>query len=268
MEMLSLKNLFQAIFGASVVPQEEKVPVPQVEVLPATPPVTYVPQVNSKEAISTYAIGEDFCPSYRYAMDLGGQLYIWDCGFYRPINERAMGKLVTEYLEGRGQGPLWSSHGVREVMKYIQTSARLLWEIPPLDEVLLENGILNLRTKTFGPWSPDWLSPIKIPVSYNPDATCPEIDKFIASIFPKDAIDLAYELAADLLTPDRSIQKAILLYGTGGNGKSTFLCLLSRFIGSCNISNYTLHNWSQMNLLPQDCVENLPIFVQISPPRA
>src|SRR5581483_11001589 len=67
------------------------------------------------------------------------------------------------------------------------------------------------------------------------------IDKFVLSTFPSDAVVIAYEIPAWLVTPDTSIQKAILLLGDGANGKSTYLCLVIAFIGRRNCSAVSLH---------------------------
>jgi putative DNA primase/helicase len=70
-----------------------------------------------------------------------------------------------------------------------------------------------------------------LPVSYDPKATCPNIDQFVAEVFPDDSTHLAYEIAGWLLTPLTSLQKAILLKGQGGNGKSVFIKILTRLLG-------------------------------------
>jgi P4 family phage/plasmid primase-like protien len=51
---------------------------------------------------------------------------------------------------------------------------------------------------------------------------------------------LAWEILGDLLTPDRSIQKAICLVGEGGNGKSAFLDLAANFVGTENVCHLSL----------------------------
>jgi putative DNA primase/helicase len=60
-------------------------------------------------------------------------------------------------------------------------------------------------------------------------------------VFPADATKLAYEVAGWLMVPDTSIQKAVLLTGDGGNGKSTYLAALLRFVGGANAANLSLH---------------------------
>jgi putative DNA primase/helicase len=51
---------------------------------------------------------------------------------------------------------------------------------------------------------------------------------------------LAWQVLGDLLTPDRSIQKAIALIGEGGNGKGVFLQLAVNFVGLENVSHLSL----------------------------
>ena len=78
-------------------------------------------------------------------------------------------------------------------------------------------------------------------MTFEPTATCPAIEAFVAQIFPADAIELAWEIPAFLMRPDNSIQKAILLSGPGGNGKSTYLAMVEAFLGRQNTSNVSLH---------------------------
>ena len=56
-----------------------------------------------------------------------------------------------------------------------------------------------------------------------------------------DTQKLPFEIAAWLMLPDASIQKAVLLLGEGANGKSAWLNLLRTFLGSENVSSLSLH---------------------------
>ena len=57
------------------------------------------------------------------------------------------------------------------------------------------------------------------------------IEEFIQQVFPQDSLELAWEILGDLITADRSIQKAICVVGEGGNGKSAFCQLCTNFVG-------------------------------------
>jgi phage/plasmid-associated DNA primase len=84
------------------------------------------------------------------------------------------------------------------------------------------------------------LSTVRIPIRFDTEATAPKSTDFVEEVFPEDAMPLACEILGDLLTPDRSIQKASCLVGEGGNGKSAFLDLASNFVGTENIFHLSL----------------------------
>jgi len=54
----------------------------------------------------------------------------------------------------------------------------------------LKNGLLRVKTRELLPHSHEWLSTIRIPIRFDPDATCPPIDRFIGEIFPCDPTGL------------------------------------------------------------------------------
>lgn len=79
------------------------------------------------------------------------------------------------------------------------------------------------------------------PIKYDPTAECPEIDKFLGEVLG-DKKQLAYEMAGYAIvesTPNKW-QRAFMLIGPGDNGKSTFLNLITLFLGKDNISQQTL----------------------------
>jgi putative DNA primase/helicase len=127
-----------------------------------------------------------------------------------------------------------------EVIEFITLDVPEMPEQPSTELVNLRNGLLNVRTRELFAHSPEFLSTIRIPITFNREAACPAIDKFIGEVFAHDAIPLAWEILGDLLTPDRSVQKAICLLGEGGNGKSAFLDLATNFVGTENICNLSL----------------------------
>jgi P4 family phage/plasmid primase-like protien len=193
------------------------------------------------QKITTNVLADAITAVDHFAQDAGGKLYRFSGGTYNRYAERYIRQRVKEVLESSGRADEWSSHRANEVVEYIRADAPELWERPPLGEVNVLNGILNVETRELREHDPGFLSPVQIPVRYDPEAACPEWDRFVAEVFPEDARELAFEMPADLMTPSRSAQKAILLLGEGSNGKSTYLRALSAFVGSPNISTVSLH---------------------------
>ncbi|MEO8595518.1 MAG: phage/plasmid primase, P4 family [Candidatus Solibacter sp.] len=186
------------------------------------------------------SVSDRLVSEFHFARDAAEQLYCYENGLYLPTD--FMVRRQTQLLlEKAGLSGKWSSHRGCEVVNYTMLKSPSIWEGPPCNEINLKNGILDVRTGKLRPHSPEFLSPIQIPVKYDEAATCPAWDRFIAEVFPADCVDLAWEILGDLMTPDRSIQKAGLLVGEGGNGKSVFLNGCTAFVGHRNVSSVPLH---------------------------
>lgn len=175
-----------------------------------------------------------------FAQDPGGKLYRFSSGVYKPDGSTHVKRFVKKLLEIWNLTAKWSSARSEEVVEFIRVDAPTLWERPPLHLLNVRNGLLHLETGQLKPHSADHLSSVQLPVIFDPAATCPVWDGFVEDVFPDDARDFAWQIAAWLMIPDTSEQKAILLLGGGSNGKSTFLAGLSAFLGLPNVSAVSL----------------------------
>jgi P4 family phage/plasmid primase-like protien len=222
-----------AIPGALGTPPPTPGDKAQKELIPAV-----VTTITKKEVVKR--VSDLLIAGHHFARDAAERLYVYKDGIYEPCDFYVR-RRTQLLLEEAGLAGKWSSHHGREVVQYTMLRAKPLWEEPPLDEINLLNGILNTRDGVLRAHSPEFLSPIQIPVSYDPAATCPEWEKFVGEVFPEDTTELAWEILGDLITPDRSIQKAGLLVGEGGNGKGVFLAGCIAFVGVKNVSTVPLH---------------------------
>jgi putative DNA primase/helicase len=176
-----------------------------------------------------------------FAVDVGGKLFHYANGVYRPNGRRRIDRCCKKLMEEWGATQSWNTHRVKEVREYLRTDAPILWDRPPLDVVNVKNGLLHLKTRALHPHTPDHLSTVQLPVAYDPQALCPAWHQFLNEVFPEDCQDLPWQLIAWLMTPDTSIQKAVLLLGEGRNGKSTFLTAVKAFLGKENVAGVSLH---------------------------
>jgi putative DNA primase/helicase len=87
------------------------------------------------------------------------------------------------------------------------------------------NGTVNLRTGELRPHRREDLLTRLAPVNYNPEALCPRFLEFLHQITGGNDSLIGYlqRIVGYALTGDVSEQCLFLLYGTGANGKSTFL---------------------------------------------
>lgn len=70
---------------------------------------------------------------------------------------------------------------------------------------------------------------IQIPIIYDSNAKCLEIDQFLTDVFGFETVPLVYEMLAYFLMPHVKYQKAFILYGPPSTGKTTFYDLIKKF---------------------------------------
>ncbi len=106
-------------------------------------------------------------------------------------------------------------------------------ELDRCDALLnVQNGTLNLETGELRPHDPaDFLTQIAA-VAYDPEADCPHWLGFVEEVMPDPATRRELQkLAGYTLSGDISEQKMAFFYGTGSNGKSTYLEVIQRLLG-------------------------------------
>ena len=170
-----------------------------------------------------------------FAHDDSGVVYRFAGGRYVDATPW-LHREVRELLEAGQATKTWRASAPTQLSTYLGAVAPRLWPRPPHDALNVENGLLDIASGTLRPHSPQHLSTVQLPVRYDPDAQCPRIDRFVRETFPDDAFELAYQLLAMVMVPDPSVQKAVLLLGPGGNGKSVLLRLWQTFLGTQNCS--------------------------------
>ena len=94
------------------------------------------------------------------------------------------------------------------------------------------NGVLDLRTSQLRPPSPSLLVSKRSNIAYEPSATCPRFEMFMAEIQPEPEVrDFLQRLAGYCLTGTTSIQAFVFLFGSGANGKSVFVETMAWLLG-------------------------------------
>lgn len=186
-------------------------------------------------------LADAICADNPFTQDAGGRLYRYSGGVYRQRGEEFVKGRVKHLCLDWKASNFWSSGLASEVVEFIRVDSPQLWERPPEHLVNVENGLLRVEDGVLLPHTPKHLSSVQLPVTYDPTATCPSIESFVATTFPHDAHDLAWEIPGVLMTPATWLQKAVLLSGEGCNGKSTWLSLLAAFLGHRNVASMPLH---------------------------
>lgn len=160
-----------------------------------------------------------------------------DLGIYKPDAEA----IIKSELELHFKHQV-TKHIISEAVARIQRlTMHSTSEFNAQDRMLcLRNGVYDLNTKTLLPHSYKYLFLNRLNVIYNKDATCPLINKFLSEIVDEGKKEMLYEILGFCLFPTYKIQKAIILYGIGANGKSVYLEVIRRLLGRENVSSEPL----------------------------
>ena len=100
------------------------------------------------------------------------------------------------------------------------------------------NGVLRVSDRTLLPFSPKYHFRNKLAVNYVPDAGCPTFGNvLLGNALAPDDIGLLQRWSGLALVGRNISQKLIILSGTAGAGKGTYIRVLTGIIGEANIGS-------------------------------
>jgi len=133
-----------------------------------------------------------------------------------------------------------------EVLALLQITANEVQLSEP-DKILVNNGLLDIKTLELEPFTPDYISLNKIPINYNPEAISPVVDQVLDKICCNDPQLrlLVEEMVGYPLLRRPEMGKCFILTGKGANGKSTLLDMITAMLGDENISSIGMEELEQ-----------------------
>ncbi len=192
----------------------------------------------------------------------------WDLAgssVYKPIAFNALEQEVQAWLEGKeyieiketkkgttttrkkydwdcntAQKVIHTSFGLTQINNdekingaFIIKGSKIKSDFDPFNQIVLENGVLNIETNELVSMTPDLFRTSVLPFDYNPDATCPLWLKSLHEWFSdgEDSIQLLQQwFGYNLLACDKR-QKVMFLWGSPGSGKGTVMATLKGLLG-------------------------------------
>ncbi len=191
-----------------------------------------------------YDLLEDYLIWNFCVVNFNDIFYIYRNGMFIE-EKREIGNLLKETLE---------RYGITSEKKIKSIEQEIMWRLKvgtafrefPFNKLGTEflpvkNGVIwRKRENILLPHSPAFGYTYRLNVSYNPEAECPRIDKFFSEVVEDPKI--LYEIVASCLLQNPRFHHAYMLVGDGSNGKSTFLDMLTTFLGEENVSNVSLQD--------------------------
>lgn len=177
---------------------------------------------------------------YATRFDERNEMYCYENGIYVPEGRTKIKEIVRQimckhYTEQFGNGIVKKI----EADNYIDQS--ILFKPQNINEVCVLNGILNLKTRELSSFTSDKIFFSKIKAAYTPKVKCKKIDKFLSEVLPEKNDKLTiYELVGFCLYREYFIEKAVMMLGTGRNGKGKTITLIKRLLGEENFTGIPL----------------------------
>ncbi|MCI4327206.1 MAG: phage/plasmid primase, P4 family [Thermoplasmata archaeon] len=171
------------------------------------------------------------------------ELLVYQSGVYVPHALAVVKSWVEQQYRARGQTA--SSAFVAEVIAgVVRRSYVPRAQFNPTHSVCLANGVLDLSSLSapiLCPHDPSIRFTVRLPVAFDPSATCTRFDEFMVQVLPEEADRRELrKLFGYCLLPGNEYQLAFMFLGEGSNGKSTLLGVLVALLGSENVSAETL----------------------------
>jgi putative DNA primase/helicase len=192
-----------------------------------------------------------------YKIEETGQWLIYFKGRFITVSESKLTKMIFEIIisiPGEAQGEKYVRLANGKTLnaetlkvfrdKIINSSHKKLFSLVSMfegilisdkafdqksDEIVVKNGILNLKTGELRDHDPKCMSTRITKVAYKKDATCPLFKKFIAEIanYDKSLEEYLQRWFGYCLTSENKEQKINIFFGNGSNGKSLLFNVIS-----------------------------------------
>lgn len=181
----------------------------------------------------------------------GGFIYLYNGTHWVKLDKDTLTNFLGKTAEKQGIQKLTARYfDFRDkLLKQFFATAFLPTPEPPTNTVLLnlKNGTLEVTPKgtqlrLFNP--ADFLT-YQLPFAYNKEATAPKFEKFLNRVLPdKDLQNILFEFLGYIFikTSYLKLEKALLLYGTGANGKSVVYDIVNALLGIENVTSYSLES--------------------------
>lgn len=168
------------------------------------------------------------------------EIYIYNEGIYIPNGKSYIREYVRSII-----GNYYKESFVKTVIDkiavdtYIEQNRFFVDE--PCNLIPVANGILDIDTGELIDYTPKLKFFTKLPVVYDPIIKAEKTEQFVKDITNNQEDFLTIqEIAGYLLYRENKFEKAIMLLGSGRNGKSKMIELLEKMIGKENSVNISL----------------------------
>lgn len=199
------------------------------------PPEPGVVELIGKKGLRVARLVHEIEARWPLALDEGGRLYWYDeAGLWRLDGERVVRSVTYRWLGDRCR-----ANHVTNALDKLKGYRPTISHVQPEGLLNVTNGMLDWRTGELEPHDPAHRSTYQLQAAWRPGAMCPTVDRWLAEVVEADVIELVWEIVGTCVYAGDPFHRAVLLHGTGRNGKGTLLRLITALIGEAFVSSIT-----------------------------
>lgn len=175
-----------------------------------------------------------------------GTFYYYFEGVYNSTSDTELKNELMNNFDGNAPN-MWKPSYERLYMESLKHKVFYAGQMNEnKDFINLKNGMLQLSTMKLFEHSKEYYSTVQLPFEYDQNASCEQFQNYLVSVFEGDEerIRLLQEWFGYLLTCETRAQKALVLYGSGSNGKGVCSSIIEALVGRENISYASLADLS------------------------
>lgn len=191
-----------------------------------------------------------------------GSIYLFNGEYWNRVDSHRFYSFLGDSALKMGLREITTKHYLfrEQLMKQILFTANMYDDNDFEDNDNKEKILINLLNGTFEidglnlrlrkPEKKDFLT-YQLPFKYDETEECPMFDDYLNTVLPdKNNQMILMEYLGYIFVRNKSLklEKSLILYGTGANGKSVLFEILNAMLGgSNNVSNYSLQNLTNEN---------------------
>lgn len=181
-------------------------------------------------------------------------IYLYNSAFWAAVEEESFQKFLGESAEAIGVAKFSARYyEFREkLFKQFLSAAYLPTPTADSSRVLinLQNGTFEISTngtQQLRPFAPEDFLTYQLPFAYEPEAKAPLFESYLSRVLPdleRQKVLAEYLGFVFIKHGSRTLkeEKALILYGTGANGKSVFAEVVNALLGAANVCNFSLQS--------------------------
>jgi putative DNA primase/helicase len=184
---------------------------------------------------------------------LNGTPHLYGGTHWKPVTDKEFEVLLGDFALRIGCDPV--SFGIFTAREKLVKQFHSIHGGQPMDGksgrtlVNFCNGTLEISdvTEVMRGFDKSDLLTYQLPFDYEESAVCPMFDRYLERVLPEESSRMVLaEFLGWVFLRELKLEKVLVLFGDGHNGKSVFFDVVNALLGEQNVSNYGLSSLSKM----------------------